>query len=65
MSKDDSNLAKTQAIRACLLEHPAAAPQRVVDLILSTRGIQVSPAHVIVVQTVLRAEKAERVPVAS
>jgi hypothetical protein len=64
MSKDESNVAKTQAIRACLLEHPEAAPQRIVDL-LTARGIQVSPAHVIVVQTVLRAEKAERVPVAS
>ncbi len=64
MSKDESNVAKTQAIRACLLEHPEAAPQRIVDL-LAERGTQVSPAHVIVVQTVLRAERSERVPVAS
>jgi hypothetical protein len=64
MSKDESYVAKSHAIRACLVEHPEAAPQRVVD-ILSAQGTQVSPAHVIVVQTVLRAEKAERVPVAS
>jgi hypothetical protein len=64
MSKDDTHVGKTQAIRVCLAEHPDANPTRVVE-ILAARDIQVSPAHVIVVQAVLRSEKADRVAAAS
>ena len=64
MSKDDTYFGKTQAIRACLAEHPVATPARVVE-ILAALDIQVSPAHVIVVQAVLRSEKADRVAAAS
>ena len=64
MSKEDTHFGKTQAIRACLAEHPGASPARVVE-ILAARDIQVSPAHVIVVQAVLRSEKADRVALSS
>ena len=36
-----------------------ATPSRLVE-ILAAQGIQVSPAHVIVIQAVLRSEKADR-----
>ena len=64
MAKDDSYVGKTQAIRACVAEHPKATPQRVVEL-LAKAGLQVSPAHVIVVQRVARSERADRVDAAS
>ena len=64
MSKGDTHFGKTQAVRAYLAEHPGATPTRVIE-ILAARGIQVTPAHVVVAQTVLRSEQAERVVVAS
>ena len=64
MPKNDTYVGKTQAIRTCLAEQPGATPVRIVE-ILAGRGIQVSPAHVIVVQAVLRSEKAERIAAAS
>ena len=64
MSKDDSYVGRTQAIRACLAEHPEATPERVVEL-LAARGIQVSPAHVFVVQAVARSQRAEQMTAAS
>lgn len=64
MPKDDTYLGKTQAIRDCLAEQPGATPVQIVE-ILAGRGIQVSPAHVIVVQAVLRSQKAEHVAAAS
>jgi hypothetical protein len=63
MSKDLSYVGKTQAIRACLAEHPEATPQRVVAL-LAARGLQVSPSHVIVVRAVARSQRAEQVAAA-
>ena len=59
MSHDDTHFGKTQAIRACLADHPNATPPCLVE-ILAAQGIQVSPAHVIVIQAVLRSEKADR-----
>ena len=59
MSHDHTHFDKTQAIRACLAEHPDVTPSRLVE-ILAARGIPVSPAHVIVIQAVLRSEKADR-----
>lgn len=53
MSKNDSYFAKTQAIRACVAEHPGVAPERIVEL-LAERDMRVSPAHVIVIQTLQR-----------
>ena len=64
MSQDDSYFGRSQAIRACVVEHPDATPERIVEL-LAAGGLQVSPAHVIVVQTVARAERADRVAAAS
>lgn len=64
MSKEDSYVGRTQAIRACIAEHPAATTKRIVEL-LAAKGLQVSPAHVIVVQTVARSERADRVAAAS
>ncbi len=64
MSKDDSYVAKTQAIRACVAEHPGASPQRIVE-ILAAGGMRVSPAHVIVIQTLQRSERAEQVAAVS
>jgi hypothetical protein len=64
MSKDDSYVAKTQAIRACVAKQPGTAPQRIVEF-LATRGIRVSPAHVMVVQTLERSERAEHAVAAS
>ena len=64
MSKDDSYFARTQAIRACIAKHPGASPQRIVEL-LAAGGLQVSPAHVIVVQTLDRSEHVEEVVAAS
>jgi hypothetical protein len=64
MSKDDSYVAKTRAIRACIAKHPGASPQRIVEL-LAARGLQVSPAHVIVVQTLDRSEHADQVAAVS
>jgi len=64
MSKDDSYVAKTRAIRACVAEHPGASPQRIVE-ILAVGGVQVSPAHVIVVHTLERSEHLEPVGAAS
>ncbi len=64
MSKDDSYVAKTQAIRACVAKHPGMAPHRIVEF-LAARGIRVSPAHVIVVQTLERSECTEHVVAAS
>ena len=64
MAKDETYAGKTQAIRDCLSEQPGATPVQIVE-ILAGRGIQVSPAHVIVVQAVLRSEQAERVAAAS
>jgi hypothetical protein len=64
MSKDLSYVGKTQAIRACLAEHPEATPQRVVAL-LAARGLLVSPSHVIVVRAVARSQRAEQLVVAS
>ena len=58
MPYDDTHFGKTQSIRACLAEHPDVTPPRLVE-ILAARGIQVSPAHVIVIQAVLRSEKAD------
>lgn len=64
MSKDDSYVAKTQAIRACVAEHPGLAPQRIVEL-LAEREVRVSPAHVIVIQTLERSEHRHPVAAAS
>jgi len=64
MSKDDSYVAKTPAIRACVAEHPGVAPQHIVKL-LAAGGMRVSPAHVIVIQTLERSERADQVPAAS
>jgi hypothetical protein len=64
MWKDDSYVGRTRAIRACLAEHPQATPQRVVDL-LAARGLQISPAHVIVVRAVARSQRVEQVAAAS
>jgi hypothetical protein len=64
MSKDNSYVARTRAIRACIAKHPGASPQRVVEL-LAAEGLQVSPAHVIVVQTLDRSEHVEEVAAAS
>lgn len=64
MSKDESYVGTTQAIRACLAEHPQATPQRVVEL-LAARGLQVSPAQVFVVQAVARSQRKERLAAAS
>jgi hypothetical protein len=41
MSMDDSYMAKTQAIRACVAQHPALAPERIVGL-LAAGGMRVS-----------------------
>ena len=64
MSKDESYIGKTRAIRACIAEHPNAAPEQIVRL-LEAGGLQVSPAHVIAVQTVARSERFDKVAVAS
>jgi hypothetical protein len=64
MSKDNSYVARTRAIRACIAEHPGASSQRVVEL-LAAGGLLVSPAHVIVVQTLDRTEHVEEVAAAS
>jgi len=64
MSMDDSYVAKTQAIRACVAQRPGVAPQRIVEL-LAAGGMRVSPAHVIVIQTLERSERADQVPAAS
>lgn len=64
MPQEDNYVARTQVIRACLAEHPGATPARVVG-ILAERDIKVSPAHVIVVQEVLRSEKPDRTTAAS
>ena len=64
MSKDDSYVAKTQAIRVCVVEHPGAAPQQIVEL-LAADGMRVSPAQVIVVQAVQRSERSDRIAAAS
>ena len=64
MSKDQSYVGKTQAIRACLAEYPEATPQRVVEL-LAARGLQVSASHVIVVRAVARSQPTGQVVTAS
>ena len=64
MSKDDSYVAKTQAIRACVAEHAGEAPQQIVEL-LAAEGLRVSPAQVIVVQAVQRSERNARMAAAS
>lgn len=64
MSKDDSYVAKTQAIRACVAKHPGMAPQCIVEF-LAAGGIRVSPAHVMVVQTLERSERTEHAVAAS
>ena len=64
MSKDDSYVAKNQAIRACIAKHPGLAPHRIVEF-LAARGIRVSPAHVMVIQTLERSERAEHAVAAS
>ncbi len=64
MSKDNSYVARTRAIRACIAKAPGASPQRIVEL-LAAEGLQVSPAHVIVVQTLDRSEHVEQVAAAS
>ena len=64
MSMDDSYVAKNQAIRACVAQHPNAAPQRIVEL-LAAGGMRVSPAHVIVIQTLARSERVDQVVAAS
>jgi len=64
MSRDESYIGKTLAIRACIAEHPDASPERVVQL-LAAGGLQVSAAHVIVVQTVARCQRPDQVAAAS
>ena len=64
MSNDNSYVAKTQAIRACVAEHPGAAPHRIVKL-LAEGGMRVSPAQVIVIQAIQRSERAEQMAAAS
>jgi len=64
MSKNDSYVSKSQAIRACVTDHPGASPQRIVEL-LAAEGMRVSPAHVIVIQTLARSERTERVAAVS
>ena len=64
MSKNDTYLGRNQAIRACLAEQPESTPQEVVQ-VLAAQGVQISPAQVIVVQAVLRSERADRVAAAS
>lgn len=64
MSMDDSYVAKTQAIRACVAKHPDLAPERIVEL-LAAGGMRVSPAHVIVIQTLIRSERADQAAAAS
>jgi hypothetical protein len=64
MSKDESYIGKTLAIRACIAEHPDASPERVVEL-LAARGLQVSPAQVIVVQMVARCQRSDQIAAAS
>jgi hypothetical protein len=64
MSKDDSYVGKTQAIRACVVKHPDATPQRIVEL-LAAGGLRVSPAQAFVIQAVVRSERADQVAAAS
>ena len=64
MSKDDSYVAKTQAIRACVDEHPEVAPQQIVEL-LAAEKMRVTPAQVIVIQAVQRSERSDRMAAAS
>jgi hypothetical protein len=64
MSKNDSYVSKSQAIRTCVADHPSASPQRIVEL-LAAEGLRVSPAHVIVIQTLARAERTDRVAAVS
>jgi len=64
MSKDDSYVAKTQAIRACIDEYPGVAPQQIVEF-LAEEGMRVSLAQVIVIQAVQRSDLSDRMAAAS
>jgi hypothetical protein len=55
---------RTQAIRARVAKHPGMDPHRIVEF-LAARDIRVSPARVIVVQTLRRSERSEQVSTAS
>ena len=64
MSNDDSYVAKTQAIRVCVDEHPGENARRIVEL-LAAGGLRVSPAQVIVIQAVQRSQRIDRLAAAS
>ena len=53
MSENDAPISKTQAIREYLAQHPDAFPSEVAEALVA-QGIQVTPAHVSIVRTMLQ-----------
>ena len=56
MPENDAPISKSQAIKQYLAEHPDAFPREVAEALVA-QGIQVEPAHVSVVRTMLQPPK--------
>lgn len=53
MSENDAPISKTEAIKQYLAEHPNSFPREVAEALVA-QGIQVTPAHVSIVRTMLQ-----------